>query len=87
MTLPELLAVLQKAPAVLAELTAIGTAVSATIGATGTAIEHIGETLGSDVLERFGQRLEAIGTDFPKLWRGSRFSKYVDNAAKRIGAK
>lgn len=83
MNLTELVALLQKAPLVAAELAAVGTSVSAAVGGIGTAIEHAGETFGLPGVERFGQRLEALGTDFPKLWRGSRFSAYLaDRVAK-----
>lgn len=85
MTLPELLALVQKAPVVAAELVAVGSAVSVFVGAVGTGLEHIGELTGSAALEKFGQRLEALGTDLPKFWRGSRFSKYIDTKARAFG--
>jgi len=70
----QLFALIEKTPAALAELSAVGLAVSAAVGACGTAVEHLGATLARPGLEKFGQRLEAWGTDFPKLWRGSRYT-------------
>lgn len=71
MTLVE---VVQKAPEVLAE----AVAVSAAIGAFGTALEHMGEVLKIQALVAIGQRLEAIFGDIPKLIRGSRYSNLAN---------
>ncbi len=81
MTLPELLALLQKAPAALAELSAAAVAVSMAVGGLGTTIEHVGVTAGALWLEKLGQRLEAVGTDVPKLIRGSRYTNDLEATA------
>lgn len=71
MTLAELLT---KAPGVIAELSAAAMAISVAVGGIGTALETLGVATSKLWLERFGQRLEALGTDVPKLLKGSRYT-------------
>jgi hypothetical protein len=53
-------------------------ALTLTIGPVGTALEAIGTALGLARLVAFGQRLEALGHDLPKLVRGSRYTKQAE---------
>lgn len=86
MTLPELVALVQKAPATLIPLAAAATAVSVALGAVGTAVERVGEVWGWPWLEKLGQRIEATFTDLPKLARGSRYTAQVEAVvAKALG--
>lgn len=91
MTATELLAALQKAPAAIAEASALAMAASLVVGGVGTALETFGVATSQLWLERFGQRLEAIGTDVPKLLRGSRYTNDIvataDKAAKSLSGE
>ena len=57
------------------------------IGSLGSALEALGERLQSAPLVAIGQRLEAFGTDVPKLIRGSRLTKYIAAKVANWGAK
>jgi hypothetical protein len=50
-------------------------AVAVCVGPLGSFLELVGETFGWARLVAFGQRLEALGADLPKLIRGSRATK------------
>lgn len=50
-------------------------AVAVCVGPLGSFVELIGETFKWPALIAFGQRLEALGADLPKLIRGSRANK------------
>ncbi len=51
----------------LPHLLCIATQVALVIGLTGTALENIGDWTGKKALTVAGQKLEAIGSDIPKL--------------------
>ncbi len=72
MTLVELLGLLLRSPDTLLLLVALLTSLSFSLGAIGTALEVFGAATGRPRLERFGQRIEALFSELPKLWRGSR---------------
>lgn len=72
MTFAELLSVLAKSPELIAILLAGLTAISFAMGAVGTAIEELGAVMKWPFVERLGQRIEALFSELPKLWRGSR---------------
>ncbi len=72
MSFAELLSTLFKSPELLAVLLASLTAVSFALGAVGTAIEELGAAMRWPHIERLGQRIEALFSELPKLWRGSR---------------
>jgi hypothetical protein len=50
-------------------------AVALTIGPLGSFLELAGEAFKWPKLVAFGQRLESIGADLPKLIRGSRLTR------------
>lgn len=50
-------------------------AVAITIGPLGSLLEQFGTAVKWPKLVAIGQRLEAVGADLPKLWRGSRLTK------------
>jgi|1185.fasta_scaffold379912_2 hypothetical protein len=57
----------------------------ACIGLLGTGLEALGEWKKLPKLIAFGQRLESISTDAPKLLRGSRFTNAtVADIAKKV---
>ncbi len=72
MTFADLLSRLFASPETLGLLLAACTALSMALGAVGTAIEAVGAAMHWPLVERFGQRVESLFTDLPKLWRGSR---------------
>lgn len=86
MNAAELLTLLQKAPAAVAELSAAAVSLSLAVGGIGTALEHFGVSTSQLWLERFGQRLEALGTDIPKLIRGSRYTDDLEETATKAAA-
>lgn len=77
MTFAELTAIVEKAPELVAAAAAAGIAVSVAVGALGTQLENLGAKLGLLWLERLGQRLEAVGSDLPKLRSGSRYTNDI----------
>jgi len=84
MSLPELLALLQKSPELLAQLFALVIALSFAVGAFGTGLESLGEAHGWQWLEKLGQRIEAVGSEVPKLLRGSRYTNEVNERVDSI---
>ncbi len=60
-------------PLLVLALKALG--ITGSIGLLGTLLESIGERFGYPKLVRFGQGLEGIAADIPKLIRGSRATK------------
>lgn len=50
-------------------------AVVVVIGPLGSLLELFGTSMGWPKLVAFAHRMEAVGADLPKLWRGSRYGK------------
>jgi len=56
-------------------------AVSVCVGPLGSLIELFGTSFKVSALVAFGQRLEALGADLPKLIRGSRATAMLKDMA------
>jgi hypothetical protein len=45
------------------------------VGPLGSLLEAFGTVMNWPKLVAFAHRMEAVGADLPKLWRGSRYGK------------
>jgi hypothetical protein len=64
-------------PLVVYQICAVIVALWPLVGAVGTVLENVGDILKRPRLQAWGQRLEAIFVDWPKVIRGSRITRLL----------